>query len=46
MEGGGHELDNLQLLCNACNRRKGTRSQAEFLAEMKVDYGPIWEGRR
>ena len=43
--GGGDELRNLQLLCNACNRRKGTKSQARFLAEMKADYGAIWEAR-
>ena len=45
-QGGGHELENLQLLCNACNRRKGRKSQPAFLAEMKADYGAIWEGRR
>ncbi len=44
--GGTDHLDNLQLLCNACNSRKGTKSQARFLAEMKADYGAIWEGRR
>ena len=44
--GGTDHFDNLQLLCNACNSRKGTKSQARFLAEMKVDYGAIWEGRR
>ena len=45
-QGGGDEVENLQLLCNACNRRKGVKSQAQFLAEMKADYGAIWEGRR
>lgn len=45
-KGGTDHLDNLQLLCNACNRRKGTKSQAHFVAEMKADYGAIWEGRR
>lgn len=44
--GGTDHLDNLQLLCNACNSRKGTKSQAQFLAEMKADYGAIWEGRK
>ena len=33
--GGPDHLDNLQLLCNACNSMKGTRSQAEFRAELK-----------
>ena len=33
--GGTDHLDNLQLLCNACNSMKGTRSQAEFRAELK-----------
>ncbi|MCY3908382.1 MAG: DNA methyltransferase [Anaerolineaceae bacterium] len=33
--GGPDHLDNLQLLCNACNSMKGTRSQAEFRAELR-----------
>ncbi len=33
--GGTDHLDNLQLLCSACNSLKGTRSQAEFLATLK-----------
>ena len=33
--GGTDHLDNLQLLCNACNSMKGTHSQAEFRAELK-----------
>ena len=44
--GGTDHLDNLQLLCNACNRRKGTKSQSQFLAEMKSDYGATWARRR
>ena len=44
--GGTDHLENLQLLCNACNRRKGTKPQAQFLAEMKTDYGALWEARR
>ena len=35
VRGGTDHLDNLQLLCNACNSMKGTRSQAEFRAELK-----------
>ena len=34
-KGGTDHFDNLQLLCGACNRKKGARSQEEFLAEMK-----------
>lgn len=33
--GGSDHLDNLQLLCNACNSMKGTSSQAEFKADLK-----------
>ena len=32
--GGTDHLDNLQLLCNACNSLKGTKTQAEFLAAL------------
>ena len=33
---GGTDLkENLQLLCNACNSTKGTRSQAEFIKRLK-----------
>ena len=31
-KGGTDHIDNLQLLCGACNSMKGTKSQAEFLA--------------
>ena len=33
--GGTDHMDNLQLLCNACNSLKGTRTQAEFLAALQ-----------
>ena len=33
--GGTHHFDNLQLLCPACNRAKGTRSQAELLTTLR-----------
>ena len=31
-QGGSDHIDNLQLLCGACNSTKGARSQAEFIA--------------
>ncbi len=34
-KGGPDHVDNLQLLCNACNSMKGTRTQAEFLVRLK-----------
>ena len=34
-KGGTDHLDNLQLLCSACNSTKGTKTQTEFLAELK-----------
>lgn len=33
--GGTDHLDNLQLLCNACNSMKGTIDQAAFVAKLK-----------
>ena len=34
---GGHDhIDNLQLLCNACNSQKGNRSQEEFLVRLQA----------
>ena len=33
--GGTDRKENLQLLCNACNSTKGTRSQSEFIATLK-----------
>jgi len=34
-KGGTDRLENLQLLCNACNSTKGIRSQAELIATLK-----------
>ena len=34
-KGGTDHIDNLQLLCGACNSLKGTRDQAWFLADLK-----------
>lgn len=34
-KGGDDHLDNLQLLCGACNSMKGTGSQAEFVAKLR-----------
>ena len=34
-KGGTDHLDNLQLLCSACNSSKGTLDQAAFLAKLK-----------
>ncbi len=34
-KGGTDHLDNLQLLCGACNSMKGTKTQEEFLAALK-----------
>ena len=33
--GGTDHVDNLQLLCNACNSLKGTKTQAEFMAALQ-----------
>ena len=34
-QGGPDHLENLQLLCNACNSMKGTIDQAAFVAQLK-----------
>ena len=34
-KGGTDHIDNLQLLCGACNSLKGNRDQAWFLADLK-----------
>ena len=34
VKGGTDHIDNLQLLCGACNSMKGAKSQAEFLAAL------------
>ena len=38
-KGGTNHADNFQLLCGNCNRRKGTKTQAEFKAELASDKG-------
>ena len=35
-KGGTDHIENLQLLCSACNSMKGTKSQAEFLVALKA----------
>ena len=34
-KGGTDHIDNLQLLCNACNSMKGSKTQEEFLVALK-----------
>ena len=35
VEGGSHHVDNLQLLCGACNSTKGKRSQEYLIVKLK-----------
>ena len=37
VQGGTDHQENLQLLCSACNSKKGTRSQSEFIAVLQAD---------
>ena len=36
-KGGTHHIDNLQLLCNACNSKKGAGTQAELIVKLQQD---------
>ena len=36
VRGGNDRIDNLQLLCGACNSMKGTNSREQFLAKLKA----------
>lgn len=36
-KGGTHHIDNLQLLCNACNSKKGSGTQAELIVTLKKE---------
>ena len=36
-KGGTHHIDNLQLLCNACNSKKGAGTQAELIVKLQEE---------
>ena len=36
-KGGTDHIDNLQLLCGACNSKKGNRTQTELIAALRKD---------
>ena len=36
-KGGTHHIDNLQLLCNACNSKKGSGTQAQLIVALQQD---------
>ena len=36
-KGGGHDLGNLQLLCGACNSKKGAGTQEELIARLAAE---------
>jgi 5-methylcytosine-specific restriction endonuclease McrA len=40
--GGGHDLDNLRVLCKSCNLRKGALNDGVFLARAATP--PVFSG--
>lgn len=36
-KGGTHHIDNLQLLCNACNSKKSSGTQAELIVKLQQE---------
>ena len=36
-KGGTHHIDNLQLLCNACNSKKGSGTQTELIVKLQQE---------